>query len=407
MYEAVITGLGPVAPNGIGIDMFWEAIASGKSGIRRISKFEAFGYSCQAVGEIPPAWIDGSLKKMPNWLPDAMSCKLSVLAMNLALEDAGLAPKEVENRSSAVYVGVSTTDMEVVQREFTTQLGKGAPREDFLVSAFPHTPATIIAHFLKSTDNVTTVSTACTSGLNSIHYAAECINRGEADIVIAGGVDTPLSPLVLAGFCSAGMVPTEYNDTPEKASRPFDQKRKGGILSEGAAVVILEEKEKALRRGAKIYALYGGGGMSTDIAPSRMKKCMYTAMSKALREACLKPNEIDYICACAPGDLQIDQAETEAIKELFGAYAYNIPISSIKSMIGNPGSAAGPLQVIAASLSINKRFIFPTVNLEQTDASCDLDCVPGKGRIARVKNVMINLRGFGGGISSMVITQAV
>jgi 3-oxoacyl-[acyl-carrier-protein] synthase II len=403
MYEAVITGLGPVAPNGVGKDAFWAAIKTGKSGIRTITKFDASPYPCRIAGEIPDQLIADELKKLPDWLPASMSCKFSVLATILALEDAGLEPDDAGKRDSAIIMGVSTTDMEVVQREYTSFVESGAPRPDSLISAFPHTPAVVVSHYLKSFANVVTISTACTSGLNSIDYAANLIMRGDSDLVIAGGVDTPLTPLVLSGFCSASMVPTEYNHMPDKASRPFDEKRQGGILSEGAGVVVLEEKYAALKRNAHIYASYAGGGFATSISPAWMKRSMISAMKGALTRTNLRQGMVDYINACAPGDLVIDQVETEAIKELLGIEAYNIPISSLKSMIGNPGAAAGPLQVIASVLAMKNRFITPTVNLEKPSQDCDLDYVPEKGRVARVDKVLINLRGFGGGITSMLI----
>ncbi len=405
MREAVITGLGVVAPNGIGKDKFWDAITSGRSGIRRISKFEPLSYPCQVAGQIPPEWLEPELHKLPEWLPDSMSCKLIVIAALDALGDAGLSVDQVSQRNSAIYIGVSTTDMEVVHREYETFKDTGTPRPDSLVSAFPHTPAAVLSHVLKSYNNVVTLSTACTSGLNSVYYGASRIIRGEADIVITGGVDTPLSPLVMAGFCSAGMVPTAFNEAPEEACRPFDSQRQGGILSEGAGVVIMEEKQQALRRGATIYAVFSGGGLSTSISPRWMKSSLVSAMACALEESLLKPQEIDYICACAPGDPVIDQVETEAIREVFGLLAFNIPVSSIKSMIGNPGAAAGPIQVITAALSIEKKFIPPTVNLEEPSAGCDLDYVPAAGRVARVNRVLTNLRGFGGGVSSVVVSS--
>jgi 3-oxoacyl-[acyl-carrier-protein] synthase II len=403
MYEAVITGLGPVAPNGVGKDAFWEALRSGKSGIRAITKFDVSNYPCKIAGEIPIEYLDDKMRELPEWLPDSMSCKLSVIATLLALEDAGLNPEDIIERNSAVFMGVSTTDMEVVQREYTSFIESGAPRPDSLISAFPHTPAVVVSHFLKSFTNVVTISTACTSGLNSIDLAAKLIIRGEADLVIAGGVDTPLSPLVLSGFCSAGMVPTSFNLNPDRASRPFDEKRQGGILSEGAGVIILEEKASALKRNARIYASYEGGGFATSISPSWMNRSMVGAMQGALNNANLQRGTVDLINACAPGDPVIDQVETEAIKNLFGTRAYNIPVCSLKSMIGNPGAAAGPLQVIASALSMEKKYITPTINLDKPSKDCDLDYVPQQGRIARVNSVMINLRGFGGGITSIII----
>lgn len=407
MDEVVITGLGPIASNGVGKSIFWEAISSGKIGIRMIRSFDSSGLPCRIAGEIPPEWISSVNGHYPPGLPNSKSCKYSVLATMLALEDAGLTPADLAGYRTAVYFGVSTTDMEVVQREYQAYSSNGSARSDSLISAFPHTPAVIVAQALKSYKKVITISTACTSGLNSIIFGAEAIARGEADLVIAGGVDTPLSPLVLSGFCSANMVPTGFNDRPKEASRPFDQDRQGGVLSEGAGVVILESRLSALSRNAKIYASLSGSGLSTDMSMMRMRTTIFEAMSLALSEACLNPEDIDYICACAPGDPVIDRVETGAIKDLFGLQAGNVPISSIKSMIGNPGAGAGPLQAITAALAIDNNFIPPTVNLVKPGKGCDLDYVPIQGRVARVNRVLINVRGFGGGMSSLVLSKPI
>ncbi len=405
MKEVVITGLGPIAPNGVGTEMFWEAITSGKSGIRCINKFDPTNYPCHIAGGVLPEWYENKLEGLPDWVPDSKGCKFSVLAAKLALEDAGLTFDEVGKLKSAVYMGVSSLDMETIEGEFLNHMENGFVNPASFSSGFPHFPALIISHLIKCFDNVITLSTTCTSGLTCIYYAAKMINEGEADIVIVGSVDTAITPLALAGFCAAGMVPSEYNDKPQESSRPFDHKRRGGILSEGAGAVILEEKKQALRRNAKIYAVYAGGGLTTAMSPAWMKSYMKDAMSKALSEARLKPEEIDYISACAPGDPMLDANENEAIKDLFGANAYNTPVSSIKSMIGNPGAAAGLLQLISASLSIKNKYIPPTINLEQPDEQCDLDYVPREGRVARVNRVMVNIRGFGGGFTSLIVNQ--
>ncbi len=403
MHEAVITGLGTVAPNGIGKKAFWNALSNGVSGIGPITKYQRNGLPCHIGGEISPHHLEEYFNELPDWLPDSNSCKFAALAAKLAIEDAGLTPDDIARRQSAIYMGVSTNDMEVMQREYKNLAETGFPRPDFILSAFPYSSTAVVAHLLKAYDNIITISTTCTAGLNSIHYGARSIMNGDADIVAVGGVDAPLAPLAVAGLCMVGMVPSDYNDQPEKACRPFDKARQGGVLAEGAGVLILEEKERALRRKAKIYGSFAGGGLTGNMSPAWIKDSMCRAMEKALTEAGLRPEDIDYISACAPGDQVLDQMETDAIKELFGPAAYNIPISSIKSIFGSPGAAAGPLQAIAAALTIENCFIPPTLNLEEAGELCDLDYVPLKGRVGRVKIVMINLRGFGGGFTSLII----
>ena len=405
MYQAVITGLGPVAPNGVGKEQFWESIASGRTGIRRVDELAQSDCPCHIAGNILPEWIEERSANLPDWLPDSRACRFSMIAAMLALEDAGLAPEDVARRKGAVFMGASSPDMEIYQREYTSYTTDGFIRPDALASAAPHAPASAISHLLKIFVNVVTVSTACSSGSTSIQYASDLIAQGEADIVIAGGVDVPLSPFFISGCSAVGLVPLKYNDRPEYGSRPFDDQRESGVLSEGAGVVIVEEKGMALKRKAKIYAEYSGGGTSTALSPSWMKNSFIAAMSESLDQSRLCPIDIDYISACAPGHPVIDQVETDAIKDLFGKSAYNIPVSSIKSMIGNPGAASGSLQIIAAALSIDHNYITPTVNLENCSESCDLDYVPLNGRVARVNRVMINVRGFGGNTSSMVISR--
>jgi len=405
MYQAVITGLGPVAPNGVGKEPFWEAIASGKTGIRRVDELAQSDCPCHIAGNILPEWIEERRASFPDWLPDSKACRFAMIAAMLALEDAGLTPEDIAKRKGAVYMGASSPDMEIYQREYQSFSNGGFIRPDALASAAPHAPASAISHFVKIYTNVVTISTACSSGGTSIQYAAELIAQGEADLVIAGGVDIPLSPFFISGCSSVGLVPLSYNHKPEYSSRPFDAHRESGVLSEGAGVVIMEEKNSALRRKVKIYAEYSGGGTSTALSPSWMKKSFTAAMSESLNQSRIRPSDIDYISACAPGHPVIDQVETDAIKELFGQRAYNIPVSSIKSMIGNPGAASGPLQLIAAALSIDHNYVTPTVNLEQCSEGCDLDYIPFEGRVARVNRAMVNIRGFGGNTSSLVISK--
>jgi 3-oxoacyl-(acyl-carrier-protein) synthase len=405
MYQAVITGLGPVAPNGVGKEQFWESIASGRTGIRCVDELVQSECPCHIAGNILPEWIEERSANLPDWLPDSKACRFSMIAAMLALEDAGLTPKDTADRKGAVYMGASSPDMEIYQREYQSFDNGGFIRPDALASAAPHASASAISHLLKMYTNIVTISTACTSGGTCIQYAADLINQGVADIVIAGGVDIPLSPFFISGCSSVGLVPLQYNHKPEYGSRPFDEQRESGVLSEGAGVVVLEEKTTAQRRKAKIYAEYSGGGTFTALSPSWMKNSFIAAMSESLNQSRLRPTDIDYISACAPGHPIIDQVETDAIKDLFGKRAYNIPVSSIKSMIGNPGAASGPLQVIAAALSIEHNYITPTVNLEKCSKDCDLDYIPLEGRVARINRVMINIRGFGGNTSSLVISR--
>lgn len=403
MREVVITGLGAVAPNGVGNDNFWSALKEGKSGIRRISRFDVSGYPSQIGGEIPPEWIESleSLESRENGRP--WSARLILAAARLALQDAGISQDEFHASQSGIWVGVSTSDMGVVESEYERFRESGFTKPTNVYYSFPHTAASELASALKCPSQVITVSAGCPSGLFSIIYAAESIMQGNTQVALAGGGDAPLTPLAYASFCSAGLMPTTYNDAPQAASRPFDAKREGGVLAEGAGMVVLEDAEHASLRGAKIYARLDGWSISNATSPKQLKASFVASLSGALRKAGLSPVMIDYISAHAPGDKLIDKMETMAIKEVFGSFACNVPVSSIKSMIGNPLAAAGPLQLIATVQIIQHRYITPTINYEYPDPSCDLDCVPNKGRVARVNRALINLHGIGGANASLVI----
>lgn len=403
MREVVITGLGPVAPNGVGKEKYWDALRKGVSGIGRITRFDPSGYPCEIAGEVSLDMGPSPLKSGPA---GSRNNELALAAAALAIEDAGLTLEELSAcRSSGVCIGVSSTDIGVIQHEHTLLLEKRKMTSSAIVSCFPHAPSSLIAQAINCRGDVTTISTGCPSGLHSVIYAAEAIARGSSDIMITGGVDAPLSPLFFGSFCAAGVLPKRFNNDPQRASRPFDSARDGGVLAEGSGVVILEDSERAYRRGARVYARIPGWGSANASSLKDLKLSMYISMHKSLLQSGLRPTELDYICAHAPGDQLIDRIETEAIKELCGSQAYNIPVSSIKSMIGNPLAGAGPLQLIAVALAIQHSFIPPTINYENPDPRCDLDYVPCKGRAARVHTALINLHGFGGANAAMLVMK--
>jgi 3-oxoacyl-[acyl-carrier-protein] synthase II len=226
------------------------------------------------------------------------------------------------------------------------------------------------------------------------------------DIALAGGVDAPITPFFLACFCATGLLPTDFNDTPHSASRPFDARRQGGVLAEGAGMLVLETEACARQRRAPVYAHLNGWGASNTVSPNGLRTAASDCIIQALQSAALRPEQIDYINANSPGDPVVDRTETRTIKEIWGKYAYNIPVSSIKSMIGSPLAASGPLQTIAAVLAMQNHFIPPTVNYQYPDPRCDLDYVPNQGRAARVARALINLQGLGGGNTALVISNS-
>jgi 3-oxoacyl-[acyl-carrier-protein] synthase II len=399
--SVVITGLGPVAPNGVGAKGFWEALKAGKSGIRHVSRFAKYEHVSQVAGEVPgdePVGSEAFSKSQ-----EARCSYLLKNAARLALVDAGVRKEEFSACSTGIRIGVSTIDMEVGEREYDLFKLTQSTNPTVVADSFPHAAASEIARELKCSGQVLTFSSACSSGLVGLISAAESILKGEAEMVLAGGGDAPLTPFLISCFAAAGLHSFAGNGEPSFASRPFDARREGGILAEGAGMLLLESAERARQRGAKIYAEITGWGLANATSPLNLKSSYVSAMTLALQKAGLSPVMVDYISAHAPGDKLIDKIEVKAIKEVLGIYAYNVAVSSIKSMIGNPLAASGPLQVIAAAQVIQNQYIPPTINYDKIDPQCDLDFVPRKGRVARVQRVLVNSSGIGGCVASLAM----
>ncbi len=401
MTEAVITGLGPIAPNGIDKG-FWEALRTGQSGLRRI--FFDNGGGSTIVGQVPRTWIEGD-NSCVQVDGSAWRTKMIVAATRLALQDAGLCQTVFSSYRSGIRIGVSNIDMEVTEREYEEFRARGVVSPTAVVDAFPHAAASEIARELSCSGSVFTFASACTSGLLSIISAVDSILRGESDIELAGGGDSSLTPFFVNSFIAAGYLSSRDYDNPAVASRPFDAQRDCGVLSEGAGAIVLESDEHARRRGAKVYARVAGWGVANATSPKFLKGAMVSAMEQALDKAGLSPDIVDYVSTHAPGVQWTDRTEIQAIKEVFGPQAYNLAISSIKSMIGNPLAAAGPLQVIAVAQSMEHNYIPPTTNYQHHDPHCDLDCVPNMGRVARVNTALVNSGGIGGCVASLVVQK--
>ncbi len=402
MPDVVITGLGPVAPSGLGKEDYWDALKEGRSGISQISLFETEGFACRVGGEIKNGWL--SDETFFSEKPSSRSTRFIIAAARLALQDAGVEGSDFASATSGIFVGISTTDMGVVESEYSLFKRNGSANTTVVSSSFPHAAASNIAEAFKCPGKVMTISTSCSSGLLSVIYGVESILRGETEIVLAGGGDAPITPFVIASFSAAGLLSTAYNKAPASASRPFDARRDGAVLSEGAGMLLLENAENARARGAKVYAKIAGWGISNAASPFSLKTAFYSSMNQALQQAQISPEMIDYISANGSARKEVDWAEVKAIKELFGHYAYNIPVSSIKSMIGNPLAAAGPLQVISAIQAIEENCLPPTINYEYPDSRCDLDFVPNKARTARVQRALVNIKGMGGNNASLLLT---
>lgn len=403
--RVVVTGMGILAPNGIGLDAFWGTLLRGESGIGPITLFDATEFKSRIAGEVknfrPLDYIDQKFK--PRRM--ARHTQFAFAAMKMAIADAQFDVSTVDH-PIPIMMGVSTTAMDVLQDCFETLERKG-PR--FVTSGVydcqPQAVTQILALALGASSRASTISSACPSGLDAIGAAAAMIRQGEADMAIAGGTDATVTPLSMASFTTAGLNSMRNNE-PQRASRPFDRGRDSGVISEGAGIVVLEDYETAMARGATPYLEICGYGTQGDDFASGEVFGLAQTMRLALDSAGLSPEEIDYICAYAPGHPTLDIVETDMIKRVFGRHAYSVPVSSIKGVTGNPLSAAGPMQLIACALAFKHDLIPPTANYEVADPRCDLDCVAGRPRRSRLNTALINVRGLGGGNSSLVVRRA-
>lgn len=405
--RVVITGMGILAPNGTGLNEFWDSLLNGRSGIGPITLFDATDLKSRIAGEVknfdPLDYIEPELK--PKRM--ARHTQFAYAATMMALEDAGLEIGEASLPSpTPVVVGVSTSALDVIENVYRVSDNRGidtiAPTA--LGASKPQAAANVIADRIGARARAATVSSACPSGLDAVALAAAMIRSGAAELAIAGGADAPLTRHGMASFIATGLS-SFRNGEPEKASRPFDIERDSGVISEGAGMFVLENYDRAEARGAQIYLEISGYATQRDRAPECPGSGLVDSMRLSLANASHAERDIDYISAYGPGHPVLDAAEVRYIKEVFGERAYSIPISSIKGITGNPLAAAGPLQLAACALSFRDQIIAPTANCDLPDPECDLDFVPLRARKARLNCILMNVRGLGGSASSLVVDR--
>ncbi|NGZ02328.1 MAG: beta-ketoacyl-[acyl-carrier-protein] synthase II [Nitrospira sp. WS238] len=397
--RVVITGLGLVTPLGTGVEKTWKAICAGESGIGRITRFDPTGYDAQIAGEVkdfdPARFIEKKeIKKMDTFIHYAVG------AAQLAVDDAGLKVKPEEATKVGVYIGSGIGGLGSIEHYHDVLKAKGPGR----VSPF-FIPMTIInlasgqvAIRIGAKGPNSCAVTACATGNHCIGDAYRLIQRGDADVMVAGGAEAAVTPLGVAGFASAKAL-SFRNDEPTKASRPFDKDRDGFVLGEGAGVVVIEELTHALRRGVRIYGEIIGYGMNSDAyhitAPPEEGEGAVRCMELALNDAGVQRDQIEYINAHGTSTMA-DAIETRAIKQVFGEHAPRIPVSSTKSMTGHLLGAAGGIEAVFSILAVYHGILPPTINLDHPDPACDLDYVPNKARPAAVQMALSNSFGFGG-----------
>jgi 3-oxoacyl-[acyl-carrier-protein] synthase II len=405
--RVVITGLGVVAPNGIGKDRFWENLIAGKSGVDYVSAFDASSYACKVAAEVRHFQASDFISTRKTRTMARFS-QFAVIATKLALEDARLAITQSLSGDVAICYGTSVAGLELAVAgvyDFIER-GTGVIRPWTALEYPPHAASSYLSIEFCIKGPALSLSSNCCTGIDSIQVAASLIATGRAKIALAGACDTPIFPAIFDSFCTLGAL-TKRDHSPQKASRPYDRLRDGLVLAEGGATLILEDLEFALARNAYIYAEVLGYGAASEAVGMRegdpSGKVMAHAICAAIKSADLHPGDIDHINAHGSSLPDYDICDSNSFKHALGAHAYRVPITSIKSMIGQPVSAAGVLQAVAACLSIQHQRVPPTINQEFPDPLCDLDYVPNTSRVARVRHVLINGHSFGGSVAALVL----
>ncbi|MFC1452455.1 beta-ketoacyl-ACP synthase II [Verrucomicrobiota bacterium] len=408
MRRTVITGLGLVSPLGSDLDRFWDRIRSGVSGIRAISGFDASEYASRIAGEVVEFEPDASLSKKDQRRMDLYS-QYGIGAAKLAIDDAGLDMNVEDPTRFGTIVGSGIGGLKTLQDQHTVLLTKGPSRcSPFMIpQMISNMAAGLIAIKFHLEGPNYSITSACATAAHAIGNAQRLIERGDADVVLAGGTEASVCELGVAGFCAMRALSTR-NDEPEKASRPFELDRDGFVIAAGAAVAILEEEERAKRRGAPIYCEMAGFGMTCDAyhetAPTESGDGAARAMTQAMQDGGVGPEGIDYINAHGTSTQLNDKMETKAIKTAMGAErAGKVMISSSKSMHGHLLGAAGGIEAAVCALAIRNGVVPPTINYETPDPECDLDYVPNTAREAKIRACLNNSLGFGGHNASLLL----
>ncbi len=396
----VVTGLGVVSPVGLGWEPFWRSLLEGRNAAGPITHFDATGYPTRFAAEVrdfDPSNFVGrkEARRMDRCI------QFGVAAASMAMEDSGLVVSPANAERIGVSIGSGIGGMQTFEEQHTalTNGGPGRVSPFFIPMMIPNMPAGQVGiQFGLKGPNFSTVS-ACATGAHCIAAAVDMIRLGRADAVLAGGTEAAITPLAVGGFCAMKAMSTR-NDEPQRASRPFDRDRDGFVIGEGAGVLVLERLDLALARGARIYAEVAGYGSSADAfhitQPDPSGDGAARALLAALQDAGLRPEEVDYVNAHGTSTPVGDPCEIAALHRVFGAHAQRLAVSSTKSMMGHTLGAAGALESIVCVLATREGVVPPTINYENPDPACDLDCVPNVARATPVRAALNNSFGFGG-----------
>jgi 3-oxoacyl-[acyl-carrier-protein] synthase II len=407
MNRVVVTGLGVVAPNGIGVEKFWDSLVHGVSGVGPITRFDASKHDARIAGEVkdfdPLQWIEKKeVRKMDLFI------QFAIAASQMAMDDSGLQVTDANRVRIGVVVGTGMGGLPSLEESWKTlqERGPGRISAFFIPSIITNLGSGQISmrYGLKGPNSC--VCTACATGNHALGDSFRIIQRGEADVMFAGGSEAVITPLTIAGFAAMRALSTR-NDEPTRASRPFDKNRDGFVMGEGCGLMVLENLEHAKARGAKIYAEMTGYGMSADAYHITMPALdgAVRSMRLALEDAQASPADFDYVNAHGTSTPAGDINETNALKEVFGDHARNLAINSTKSMTGHLLGAAGGIESVVTVLTVTKGMIHPTINYETPDPECDLDYVPNTARTTPVRTALTNSFGFGGTNASLIFKR--
>ncbi|MFW5996551.1 MAG: beta-ketoacyl-[acyl-carrier-protein] synthase family protein [Verrucomicrobiota bacterium] len=403
--RVVITGMGAVTPIGIGVEEFWQGLLEGRNGIGPITLFDASDYPCRIAAEVKD-WNPSQFMERKKAKRLSRCAQFAVAASKLCLEHAGWTQR-YNPAKTAVVGSMSNSAQDILELLVNTIGQRGyerlSPRT--LPMLIPHTSTSEVAAITGFQGEVVSITNACAAGLYGIGHAAHLIRSGYYDAILCPATDASISYTGMGCFCRAGLVSLR-NEEPEKASRPFDAERDGGVLGEGATCLLLESAEHAKQRSASIYAEIDGFGSKEAYSNKEHgDKGMSESMRKALASANCSPHSVDYIAGNGVSDVELDRVETEAVKSLFGEKAYDIPISSVKAQTGIPLNVAGTLQLTSAIMALNRGIIPPTGNYEIPDPDCDLDYVPGAPRYNSISRVLVHAHGLNGSNASLVLAK--
>jgi 3-oxoacyl-[acyl-carrier-protein] synthase II len=407
--RVVVTGIGLVSPLGVDRSSTWDGLLAGRSGIGPITKFDATGYACRIAGEVRDFDPESHLERKDVRKMDTFT-HYAVAASREALADADFAVEPDNAERVGVYIGSGIGGLPLLEKTHRDLLERGPRRISpfFLPGMILNMASGQVSILTGAKGPNLAVATACATASHAIGESFRMIQRGTADAMITGGTEAVICPLAVGGFCSMKALSTR-NDEPEKASRPFDAERDGFVIGEGAGILLLEEREQALARGARVYAEMAGYGVSGDAfhisAPSEDGDGAVRAMREALLDAGMAPEEVDYVNAHGTSTPAGDRVETLAVKRVFGEHAVRLAFASTKSMTGHLLGAAGGLETAVSALSVFDDVIPPTINQTTPDPECDLDSVPNESRRAKVRASLNNSFGFGGTNASLVVIK--